>query len=163
MASAALANDFGTLQASRNFQASTSSRTSPILEFGKFHHAYSQPLDQKWQVEVVSKVVEFLNLPAGWDGYNAPAVRHDTGMFAIQVLAAVMRPRTPLPQIVPSSVGGIQFEWHERGIDLELHISAPLECEIWFEDLTGAIPPISETLTSDLSKATEAVRILTAR
>ena len=60
-----------------------------------------------------------------------------------------MRPRTPVPQVVPSPVGGVQLEWHEKDIDLELHITAPYECEVWFQDhRTGERVSRSSQMTS---------------
>jgi hypothetical protein len=133
-----------------------------LLSFGNFQRAYDAPAE-KWQTRVVPALLKYAQLPIGWDGYSGRPMRLDTGFFALQVLDAVMRSRTPLPQVVPTAVGGVQFEWHERGIDLELHITAPYECEIWFEDQTGILAPISEILTNDLSKARKAINDLTAR
>jgi hypothetical protein len=64
--------------------------------------------------------------------YRAPHIGFDTGMFALIVLNDVMRTHTPIPQVVPSGTGGVQLEWHQKGIDLELYIAAPYQCELWF-------------------------------
>ena len=82
-------------------------------------------------------------------------------MFALTVLTQVMLPRTPIPQIVPSPGGGVQIEWHTKGIDLEFHIAAPYEGELWFEDHTGVT--VSKLVTDDLSDLQAAVHELTRR
>ena len=85
-------------------------------------------------------------------------------MFALNILKDVMRPRTPIPQVVPSSVGGVQLEWHEKGIDLELHVTGPYQCELWFQDLNApGTGPISMGLTNDFSALLKPIELLTQR
>src|SRR5579875_1870430 len=104
------------------------------FSFEKFHRYYDAEPDRKWQVEVLNRLVKLVSLPADWDGYGAREIRRDAAMFALELLQHTMRSRTPVPQVVPSSDGGVQLEWHEKSIDLELHIAAPYDCEIWFHD-----------------------------
>jgi hypothetical protein len=102
--------------------------------FQKFWHEYYSRLDRKLEAEIQPQLTELTQYPVGWDSYGAPPLREDTAIFAMFVLNSVMRLQTPLPQVVPSSAGGVQLEWHEKGIDLELHITAPFECEMCFCD-----------------------------
>src|ERR1700687_5677311 len=121
-------------------------------QFPNFNHALNAEPERKWQIEVQERLFRYARMPKGWDSYNAPPVTWDASMFALYVLNDVMRPRTPLPQVVPTSVGGIQLEWHEKGVDLELHVTAPYQCELWFQDRTDAgTPPVSLELTDDFS------------
>ena len=83
---------------------------------------------------VANTLSEYTKLPAGWDSYGGEPLRLDTGMFALQVLCDVMSDSTPPPSLVPVSSGGVQCEWHENGLDIELYISAPLECELMVYD-----------------------------
>jgi hypothetical protein len=74
----------------------------------------------------------------------------------------VMRPETPVPQVVPSSGGGLQLEWHEKDIDLEVNFAAPYQCDLWFEDhRTGKC--VSKLLTNDFSALKEAIALITTR
>lgn len=123
---------------------------------------YETGLSQKWQQELLHKLISLVAQPTGWNSYGALPLRRDTAMFALEVLNSIMQPRTPMPAVVPSSTG-VQFEWHERGIDLELHITAPYEWEIWFEDHSGQHAPVSEVLSNNFSPAKSAVAILTKR
>lgn len=83
--------------------------------------------------------------------------------FALVVLDKLMRPRTPIPSVVPSSAGGIQLEWHEKDIDLELHISAPYQCEMWFQDRRTNQAPLALDLTSDFAAVVSPIQQLTTR
>ncbi len=123
---------------------------------------YNAGPDEKWQVEVLTPLAKYATMEQGWDSYSGLPLRWDAGFFALWVLNAVMRPRTPLPRVVPSPVGGVQLEWHEKNIDLELHITAPYECELWFEDhRTGE--QLSTELSNDFSALAAPIAELTSR
>ena len=136
---------------------------SPLFSFEKFSQSYDAGLSAKWQVELLTKICSLLQLRDNWDGYRTLSPRRDAGMFALEVLHQAMRPRTPLPQVVPSSDGGIQLEWHERGIDLELHVTTPYHCELWFEDHRSGQEPLSLELTDNFSTFQAAIATLTSR
>jgi hypothetical protein len=89
---------------------------------------------QRWIGSVFPAVQEFLRLPVGWDTYNGVPLKLDTGMFALQLLYDVMNARVPVPLVAPTSGGGIQFEWHQDGFELELCVNAPYDCELSFRD-----------------------------
>ncbi|MGH7099831.1 MAG: hypothetical protein ACREE4_19545 [Stellaceae bacterium] len=132
------------------------------LRFSKFWDHYDAGPDRRWQIEVLKPLTEYVNMAEGWDSYSGVPLRWDAGFFALWVLNEVMRPRTPIPQVVPSPVGGVQFEWHEKDIDLELHVTGPYQCELWFEDhRTGE--RLSEELSNDLSPLVRPISKLTAR
>jgi hypothetical protein len=134
----------------------------PRLQLEKFWAHYDAGTDRKWQIEVLKPLAKYLAMSQGWDSYSGLPPRWDAGFFALWILNAVMRPRTPVPQVVPSPVGGVQLEWHEKDIDLELHITAPYECELWFEDRrTGK--QVSTELSNDLSALAGPIAELTSR
>jgi hypothetical protein len=132
-------------------------------DFPNFAKSFDTPPDCKWQIEVQTRILELLKLPKGWDSYGAPPVGWDAGMFALSVLQDVMRNRTPVPQVVPSAAGGVQLEWHQKGIDLELHVTAPYQCELWFQDHNSIDPPVSMELTDDYSALLRPIELLTIR
>jgi hypothetical protein len=130
--------------------------------FPNFRRAQTAPPERKWQMEVLQRLVRSRSLQPGWDSYNGRPMSREVGFFAQEVLIGVMRPRTPMPQIVPLSDGGVQIEWHERGIDLEFRISAPYECELWFEDhLTGR--QLSTELSTDFALLRDKIAELSSR
>jgi hypothetical protein len=133
-------------------------------QYQNFYKAFDAPPEKKWQIEVQSHLLRCAKMGEGWDSYGAPSVGWDTGMFALSVLNDVMRTRTPIPQVVPSSVGGVQLEWHEKGVDLELHIVAPYQCELWFQDHRHPNDaPISLELTDNFSALLKPIELLTTR
>lgn len=135
---------------------------APALSFGKFLEHYNAPPDRPWEPEVLRRLFSLVCMPQGWDSYSALSPRWDASMFALWVLGSVMRPRTPVPQVVPSSVGGIQLEWHQKDIDLEIHVSAPFEVETWFQDRRGG-QPVAEELSNDFSALARPIEELTTR
>lgn len=124
----------------------TSGRLSRFPNFGR---AFEAEPDRKWQTEVQKRVLAFVKMPKGWDTYQARPIGWDAGLFALSILNDFMRPRTPIPQVVPSPAGGVQLEWHQKGIDLELHVTGPYQCELWFKDHQAADePPVELELTA---------------
>jgi hypothetical protein len=132
--------------------------------FANFSRYFNATPERKWEVEVVQALVRLASMRPGWDSYNAPSLRRDAGHFALEILQGVMRPRTPVPQVVPSAAGGVQLEWHEKGVDLELHITAPYQWELWFRDLQDPdSQPVSLELTDDFSALKKPIALLTTR
>jgi hypothetical protein len=108
------------------------------------------PADGSWERQILPVICRLLDLPDNWDSYGGRPLKLETGMFALKILNEIMDAGTPIPQVVPIAAGGIQLEWHENDLDLELMISAPDDGELWFEDhRTGASDSIA--LSSDLS------------
>ncbi len=87
-----------------------------------------------WPASVQAKLTALLEFEGGWDSYKAPALKHDAAMFALVVLQNVMAPGTPEPSVVPSADGGVQLEWHTKGVDLEIHVLGPYLGEVWWCD-----------------------------
>lgn len=56
------------------------------------------------------------DLKANWDSYGAPALSSAALKVARTMLDA--------PQVVPTPGGGIQLEWHQDGLDIEIVIPA---------------------------------------
>ena len=150
---------------SRDFyEDTTAAETVRRTNFPNFSRHYDASPERKWEVEAVQALVRLAKMPAGWDSYNAPQIKRDAGHFALEILQAVMRSRTPPPQIVPSPAGGVQLEWHEKGIDLELHVTAPYQWELWFCDLKEPnAEPLSLELTDDFSALRRPIELLTTR
>lgn len=130
-------------------------------DFSRFRAKYNDPLE-KWQIEVMSALVKLVMMPEGWDSYRAPAVKRDAALFAYEILYNVMGPRSPAPHVVPSSVGGVQLEWHEKDIDLEIHVSGPYQCEVWYHD-HRAEEPLSAEISNDFSILEAPIHALTNR
>ncbi|MBI2960196.1 MAG: hypothetical protein HYY28_07785 [Betaproteobacteria bacterium] len=121
------------------------------------------PSGKHWQAQIVSSIDRLLRLPENWNSYGAPRIRHDTAMFAIVVLENIMIPGTPLPSVVPTTQGGIQFEWHENDIDFEIDVIEPYHCEFTFHDERNNTPPVEGELDNELIALEEPISLLTQR
>jgi hypothetical protein len=135
---------------------------NPRLQYPNFLRHYESAPEQKWQITVLSKVLEFTKLAPDWDTYGSPPLKWDAGLFALAVLNQVMLRRTPIPQVVPTPGGGVQVEWHDRQLDIELHVRRPYDCELWVEDQRTGLSR-SEELSSDFTHLQDAIKTLTTR
>ena len=61
-------------------------------------------------------LTELRSLKPNWNSYKARAITD----AALKTAAVLL---TENPQIVPCSNGGIQIEWHTKGIDFEFRIA----------------------------------------
>jgi hypothetical protein len=88
-----------------------------------------------WLRPLVKDLVRLSRLPSNWNSYGAPSVNKASIEYAIeQVLPSIMRDDSILPSVVPTVHGGIQFEWHVRGIDFEVEIIRPSRVVVLFQD-----------------------------
>ena len=97
-------------------------------------------------VQTVKKLIELLELPGGWNSYNAKPISKENVNFAVDLLARVMRVGTPAPTVVPKVRGGVQLEWHIRGLNIEIDISSPHEVSFFAEDIRTTEEPVEEDL-----------------
>ncbi len=82
----------------------------------------------------IEKLAELLRLPSNWDTYGATMILPEAVVRAIQFIDQMIDNNTPLPSIVPTTNGGIQLEWHTRGIDIEVDLSSASAWEVFWED-----------------------------
>jgi len=82
----------------------------------------------------VEAVADLLSLPQGWNSYSAKPIDHQNARRAIRILAEFLESDTPSPSVVPTVRGGIQLEWHTRGVDLEVYIESPGDVSFFAED-----------------------------
>jgi hypothetical protein len=97
-------------------------------------------------VKTINKLIELLELPGGWNSYNAKPISKENVTFAVGLLAQLMHENTPAPQVVPKVRGGVRLEWHTRGINIEIDIDSPNGFSFFAEDLHGRQEPIEEEM-----------------
>jgi hypothetical protein len=61
-----------------------------------------------------------LALPPNWNSYQAGTIDSKIVHEAMNFINAVLVPTSPAPRVVPLSSGGLQLEWHRKGVDLEV-------------------------------------------
>ena len=80
---------------------------------------YGQPLPARFD-PLMQGFVDLLTLPLNWDSYGAGTIDPSVVQAAMDCMNAVLGPNSPAPRVVPLSSGGLQLEWHRKGIDLEI-------------------------------------------
>lgn len=83
---------------------------------------------------VLESIQNLTRLPRGWDSYgsqplDARAVRRSFGLLPL-----LLKDETPEPNAIPTRDGGLQFEWHRRGIDLEVTVRPSGPVSYYFAD-----------------------------
>lgn len=73
-----------------------------------------------WLKPTITRAGNLLSLPSNWDRFGAPPIEPTAIQNAIDALGLFMTDRSSLPQWTPTRNGGVQLDWHEHGIDLEI-------------------------------------------
>ena len=104
-----------------------------------------------WLMPTIGRLAEVLKLPENWNSYRARSVDPASAAAALELLASVMQANTPAPLLVPTVRGGLQLEWHTRGVDLEVEplsagrasvfVEDQISGEQWEKELEGTSPP----------------------
>ena len=112
---------------------------------------------------IVEKLYELSNLSGNWDSYGGQQVQPECANATFEILATTMREKTPLPWIVPTPEGHVQFEWHIHDIDLEVEVSSLTSIHVLYEDLRSEDPVEEFELDYDLTKLQSLIDGITRR
>jgi hypothetical protein len=115
-----------------------------------------------WAAPVAQKLVMLPVLAPNWDSYGAQPIDREIVLAAMHLLAHTMPDNAPSPSVVPTSRGGVAFEWHMRGIDLEVEVVTQARFHVYFLDLRSDQEWEAE-LTSDLAPLVRCLDELTRR
>lgn len=110
-----------------------------------------EPAGPPWAAEVAARFQHLLALKADWDSYGAPPLREDAVDSAFDLLMQLAQPSTPPPEVVPMVSGGVQFEWHRQGVDLEVEVHSRFRFEVFYED-TATGDTVEEVAVADLTR-----------
>ena len=80
---------------------------------------FDKPLPA-WFDPLMQGFVDLLTLPHDWNSYGAGAIDQNMVLSAMNLITGLLGPTSPVPRVVPLSSGGLQLEWHRKGIDLEV-------------------------------------------
>jgi hypothetical protein len=75
-----------------------------------------------WLPTAFVKLGSLLRLAPDWDSYGALAISGGTIRKTLDFLMHAIPEHVSQPAIVPTPAGGIQLEWHEGGIDIEIEL-----------------------------------------
>lgn len=84
------------------------------------HGVSATPTPAPWVSRALRALDELGDLETDWDGEGAPAIADETVRAALLFLAGSMRTSTSSPSVVPTLSGGVQLEWHQGGLDVEV-------------------------------------------
>ena len=87
-----------------------------------------------WLEPTTEALAGLLYLAPNWDSYGARPIDQVHVFAALDLLVLVMQGDTPAPTVVPTNRGGVQLEWHTRGIDLEIETLSSHRRHVSFED-----------------------------
>lgn len=80
---------------------------------------YGQPLPA-WFDPLMQGFIDLLTLPPDWNSYGSGQINPKLVHEAMNFVAGLLGAGSPPPRVVPLSSGGLQVEWHRKGIDLEV-------------------------------------------
>ncbi len=91
----------------------------------------------KWMRPLLDRLEAIVELPDDWDGYGSPAPRVEALIRCLGVLQQFMQADMALPAVAPTTTGGIQFEWHRGGWDIEVEVFPDLVAVAWGKSVSG--------------------------
>ncbi len=127
---------------------------------------YGTSLDiPEWWVSAIQRIVYLIDLPENWDSYGARKIDTEIAYYSVQILQQISIPGIPMPSIVPTVRGNLQFEWHVYGIDLEFEVVSPIKISVayedarsgteWEKDLDYNLTPITDVLMMLLTRSNQ--------
>jgi hypothetical protein len=73
-------------------------------------------------LRALERACELQRLPRGWNSHGAEPVSDTAFRHAIEFLTAYVVRGVAGPALVPTVRGGVQLEWHRRGVDIEVEV-----------------------------------------
>jgi hypothetical protein len=96
---------------------------------------YSRTTIPPWITSVVESVQALRRLPENWDSYGARPLATKSIENLMYLLWQGIQLDVTAPSVVPTVRGGIQLEWHQQGIDLEIEIPPSGRLLVSYEDI----------------------------
>jgi hypothetical protein len=75
-----------------------------------------------WMSPAIARLRALLSLPPNWNSYGSMPIAPSTIHRALQFMVSALPSRAPTPAIVPTPSGGVQLEWHQDGLDVEIEL-----------------------------------------
>jgi len=123
---------------------------------------FGDPYFPAWWTQSLQRIGLLLDLEENWDSYGARPIDRRVAYNAVQILQEIAPAGLPVPAIVPTANGRLQFEWHAGGIDLEFEVLSAVRILASYEDAEQGVEWEKE-FDYDLKDLGEVLRILTHR
>ena len=129
--------------------ASASLRTSALMPLKVTIVAHRPPPPDPI-LHAIRQASELVQLPRGWNSYDAKPVSSEAVRKAIAFLvdAASSIPDVVAPAVVPTVRGGLQLEWHRQGVDLEIEFD-PSGSPSWYAEDRRTEETVEATLLDE--------------
>ena len=91
----------------------------------------------KWLNQTIAEIVRLMWLPRDWNSDNPRQIEPKSIEKILAVLLTILDSDSTPPAVVPTTRGGVQVEWHQNGIDLEIESFNSSKLEYYFSDSKG--------------------------
>jgi hypothetical protein len=92
----------------------------------------------RWAGPVLQSLSDRWGARPGWDSYRAQPTNPQLVVKLLNILSDLMQQNYLPPQITPLADGGVQAEWHSRGQDLEIVVTAHEQPTYYYFNHAGA-------------------------
>lgn len=99
-----------------------------------FFAAPTHAISAQWFGPSLEGIGRVLRLGRGWDTYDARPISRTSALSALSFLDGFLEATSSPPTVVPLADGGVQFEWHRGGLDVEIAFSPEEEPEMYVAD-----------------------------
>lgn len=107
-------------------------------------------IEPRWLYPALAAFQQLIDLPAGWDSYDAQPITERAITAATRAMADYVPTNAPPPSVVPGSSGSVQLEWHHGGADVEMHVSPDGDVTAFIAD--GTDESEFDYITADAEK-----------
>jgi len=94
-----------------------------------------------WLYRVLQGVQHVVALPTNWDSYGGARIQDAAVLTAMRLLSRTLGSLGVAPMVVPTSLGGIQLEWHQNGLDIEIDVTPAGGASAYVRDEAVEGPP----------------------
>jgi hypothetical protein len=80
------------------------------------------------------RLLRLLELDEDWDSYGGHPLDREIAIKALGIVGELARFDVPVPDLIPTSAGGLQLEWQRPGFDLEITLQPDEMATVFFLD-----------------------------
>lgn len=113
----------------------------------------------KWFHRTVGSLVELLSQREEPGPFSVSRIQPKAVERMLELLTSILDPDTAPPSAVPTSQGGVQVEWHQGGVDLEIEVTASGKIEYFFGGPRGDSEGSVEGDTAVLRQYTQHLKV----
>ena len=110
--------------------------------------------------ELARKMIALMDLQPGWDSYDARNIELSTVVRSIELASYLLDNDTPTPEIFPTNLGGIQFQWEHGEKYLEIEVCGNDCLEIYFSDKTDPDSEVEGDFSHRMEELKQLIRKL---